>query len=33
TRKFVRAIQGTKAKIYDTRKTMPGWRILEKYAF
>jgi nicotinate-nucleotide pyrophosphorylase (carboxylating) len=32
TRKFVRAIQGTKAKIYDTRKTMPGWRILEKYA-
>jgi len=32
TRKFVHAIQGTKAKIYDTRKTMPGWRILEKYA-
>ena len=32
TRKFVRAIQGTKARIYDTRKTMPGWRILEKYA-
>jgi len=32
TNKFVRAIQGTKAKIYDTRKTMPGWRILEKYA-
>jgi len=32
TRKYVRAIQGTKAKIYDTRKTMPGWRILEKYA-
>jgi len=32
TRKFVRAVQGTKAKIYDTRKTMPGWRILEKYA-
>ncbi|MHC4423591.1 MAG: beta/alpha barrel domain-containing protein, partial [Planctomycetota bacterium] len=27
TRKFVRAIQGTKARIYDTRKTMPGWRI------
>jgi nicotinate-nucleotide pyrophosphorylase (carboxylating) len=32
TRKFVRAIEGTKAKIYDTRKTMPGWRTLEKYA-
>lgn len=32
TRKYVRAIQGTKARIYDTRKTMPGWRILEKYA-
>lgn len=32
TRKYVRAIWGTKAKIYDTRKTMPGWRILEKYA-
>jgi nicotinate-nucleotide pyrophosphorylase (carboxylating) len=32
TRKFVRAVEGTKAKIYDTRKTMPGWRVLEKYA-
>src|SRR4030042_1431359 len=32
TRKYVRAIQGTKARIYDTRKTMPGWRLLEKYA-
>jgi nicotinate-nucleotide pyrophosphorylase (carboxylating) len=32
TNKYVRAVQGTKAKIYDTRKTMPGWRILEKYA-
>jgi len=32
TRKYVNAIEGTKAKIYDTRKTMPGWRILEKYA-
>jgi nicotinate-nucleotide pyrophosphorylase (carboxylating) len=32
TRKYVNAIQGTKAKIYDTRKTMPGWRTLEKYA-
>jgi nicotinate-nucleotide pyrophosphorylase (carboxylating) len=32
TRKYVRAVQGTKAKIYDTRKTLPGWRMLEKYA-
>lgn len=32
TRKYVFAIQGTKAKIYDTRKTLPGWRVLEKYA-
>jgi nicotinate-nucleotide pyrophosphorylase (carboxylating) len=32
TQKYVRAIQGTKARIYDTRKTMPGWRVLEKYA-
>ncbi len=32
TRKYVRAIRGTKARIYDTRKTTPGWRILEKYA-
>jgi len=32
TRKYVNAVLGTKAKIYDTRKTMPGWRILEKYA-
>jgi nicotinate-nucleotide pyrophosphorylase (carboxylating) len=32
TRKYVWAIQGTKAKIYDTRKTTPGWRVLEKYA-
>ncbi len=32
TNKYVRAIRGTKAKIYDTRKTLPGWRLLEKYA-
>ena len=32
TSKYVRAVQGTKTKIYDTRKTTPGWRILEKYA-
>ncbi|MCG3120443.1 MAG: putative nicotinate-nucleotide pyrophosphorylase [carboxylating] [bacterium] len=32
TRKFVNAVAGTKAKILDTRKTTPGWRMLEKYA-
>ncbi len=32
TRRFVDAIAGTKAKIFDTRKTHPGWRRLEKYA-
>lgn len=32
TRKYVRAIEGTKAQIVDTRKTTPGMRILEKYA-
>lgn len=32
TRKFVDDVAGTKAKILDTRKTLPGWRALEKYA-
>jgi nicotinate-nucleotide pyrophosphorylase (carboxylating) len=32
TAKFVDLIEGTKAKILDTRKTTPGWRVLEKYA-
>jgi nicotinate-nucleotide pyrophosphorylase (carboxylating) len=32
TRRFVDAIEGTKSKILDTRKTLPGWRKLEKYA-
>ncbi|MDP6554688.1 MAG: carboxylating nicotinate-nucleotide diphosphorylase [Pirellulaceae bacterium] len=32
TRKYVDAIVGTSAQIYDTRKTTPGWRRLEKYA-
>ena len=32
TYKFVHAVRGTQAKIYDTRKTIPGWRELEKYA-
>lgn len=32
TRAFVDAIAGTGAAVYDTRKTTPGWRVLEKYA-
>jgi len=32
TRRFVEAVDGTKAKILDTRKTTPGLRLLEKYA-
>jgi nicotinate-nucleotide pyrophosphorylase (carboxylating) len=32
THDFVEAGLGTGARIYDTRKTTPGWRALEKYA-
>ncbi|HEY2628900.1 MAG TPA: carboxylating nicotinate-nucleotide diphosphorylase [Usitatibacter sp.] len=32
TRTFVRAIEGTRARIVDTRKTLPGLRIAQKYA-
>ncbi|GHT27084.1 nicotinate-nucleotide diphosphorylase (carboxylating) [Planctomycetales bacterium] len=32
TRQYADAVAGTNAKIYDTRKTTPGWRLLEKYA-
>jgi len=32
TAKFVAAVKGTQAIILDTRKTTPGWRLLEKYA-
>jgi nicotinate-nucleotide pyrophosphorylase (carboxylating) len=32
TARYVDAVRGTKAKILDTRKTTPGWRMLEKYA-
>lgn len=32
TRQYVKAIEGTKAHIVDTRKTVPGLRMLEKYA-
>ena len=30
--RYVAAVRGTRARIYDTRKTTPGWRRLEKYA-
>jgi nicotinate-nucleotide pyrophosphorylase (carboxylating) len=32
TARFVAAVAGTRATILDTRKTLPGWRLLEKYA-
>lgn len=32
TRKFVDAIKGTSTQILDTRKTIPGWRYLDKLA-
>ena len=32
TRQYVKAVEGTKTQIVDTRKTTPGLRILEKYA-
>jgi nicotinate-nucleotide pyrophosphorylase (carboxylating) len=32
TRRFVRAVEGTRAKITDTRQTTPGMRMLEKHA-
>ncbi|MBU2055308.1 MAG: carboxylating nicotinate-nucleotide diphosphorylase [Proteobacteria bacterium] len=32
TRRYVERIEGTRAKILDTRKTVPGLRFLDKYA-
>jgi len=32
TQRYVRKVAGTSAKIYDTRKTIPGFRTLDKYA-
>ena len=32
TRRYVEATQGTQAKIMDTRKTLPGLRMAQKYA-
>ncbi|MFZ4737478.1 MAG: carboxylating nicotinate-nucleotide diphosphorylase [Bradymonadia bacterium] len=30
--RYVQAVEGTHARIVDTRKTIPGWRALDKYA-
>ncbi|MFM8635788.1 MAG: carboxylating nicotinate-nucleotide diphosphorylase [Planctomycetia bacterium] len=32
TRRLVDAVADTGCRIYDTRKTVPGWRLLDKYA-
>lgn len=32
TAELVGAVAGTACRIYDTRKTVPGWRLLDKYA-
>ncbi len=32
TQQYVQRIAGTNVRLYDTRKTTPGWRLLEKYA-
>lgn len=32
TRRYVDAVEGTGTDIVDTRKTIPGWRVLDKFA-
>ena len=32
TARWVEALEGTRAKVLDTRKTLPNWRALQKYA-
>jgi len=32
TRRLVEAVAGTRCRVYDTRKTIPGWRLLDKLA-
>jgi nicotinate-nucleotide pyrophosphorylase (carboxylating) len=32
TRRYVDAVSGTSTQIVDTRKTLPGWRALDKFA-
>jgi len=31
-RRHLEAVKGTRASVTDTRKTLPGWRVLDKYA-
>ncbi len=31
-RRYADAVRGTRARVLDTRKTLPGWRALDKYA-
>lgn len=31
-RKYAQAVEGTGCRVLDTRKTIPGWRLLDKYA-
>jgi nicotinate-nucleotide pyrophosphorylase (carboxylating) len=32
TRRYVEQLSGTRARLLDTRKTLPGWRLAQKYA-
>jgi nicotinate-nucleotide pyrophosphorylase (carboxylating) len=32
TRRYVKAVEGTRARVVDTRKTLPGLRLAQKYA-
>jgi nicotinate-nucleotide pyrophosphorylase (carboxylating) len=32
TRRYADRVRGTRARVLDTRKTLPGWRYLDKYA-
>ena len=32
TQRYVEQLAGSSARLYDTRKTTPGWRLMEKYA-
>jgi nicotinate-nucleotide pyrophosphorylase (carboxylating) len=32
TRRVVASVEGTGCRVLDTRKTLPGWRVLDKYA-
>lgn len=32
TSRYAEAVAGSNARVYDTRKTTPGWRLLEKFA-